>query len=149
MNVLEHLPNPERAIANLATALRRRGVMVLGFPNPLSVKGLATKFTPHFVHVFILKKFFNYAKAGEKGYAPFPTYLRFALAAKSVAKRLRESGLDVVFLWEFEGNQPLKLREKSRMLYTLYRSACAMADILTLRSFRSSLSETLVIARRQ
>jgi SAM-dependent methyltransferase len=148
MNVLEHVPQPDRAIANLASALKPGAVMVLGFPNPLSLKGLVTKFTPLAFHAFLLRNFFNYAKAGQKGYAPFPTYLRFMLATESVARRLRDGGLEVVYLSEFEGPQPATLRDRSYALYALYRMLCQTTNYLSLGRLKSDLSEILLVAQR-
>lgn len=147
MNVLEHVPEPIRAIRNLVSALKPAGVIVLGFPNPLSLKGLVTKFTPHFVHVIILKRVFGYSKAGQKGHAPFPTHLRFELGAKPIVRRLREMGVTVVFLREFEGRQPTELRKRSRVLHSLYALACSIVSAASLRSLRPHLSETLLVAR--
>jgi SAM-dependent methyltransferase len=148
MNVLEHVPYPKRAIANLAGALRPGGLIVLGFPNPLSLKGLATKFTPHWFHVMVLRRVFGYSKAGLPGHAPFPTYLRFSLAAPSVAGELDRIGLYVLLQRTFEGNQPRELRHKSMALYSLYRSLCAIANATTLGVAGAERSESLIIACR-
>src|SRR5699024_8703099 len=45
-DVLEHLPAPERAFAEIARVLRPGGLAVLALPHILSLKGLATRFTP-------------------------------------------------------------------------------------------------------
>ena len=149
MNVLEHVPHPERAIDNLSSALKPSGLIVLSFPNPLSLKGLITKFSPHFVHVFILKRVFGYAKAGQRGYAPFPTYLRFALATRSTLRRLSKGGLEVLLAKTFEGKQPQMLKQRSWHLFSLYKLLCVIVRIVSLGTLEPHFSETLVIARRQ
>jgi SAM-dependent methyltransferase len=147
MNVLEHVARPDRAIANLAASLAPGGILVLGFPNPVSVKGLVTRFTPHWAHVLILRRFFGFAHAGEPGYAPFPTYLRFALARTPLERLLRQNDLGVVWLKQFEGNQPAKLRARAFPLFAAYRIACVSMNVLSIGALRADLSETLVIAR--
>jgi hypothetical protein len=49
---------------------------------------------------------------------------------------------------EFEGPQPVKLKDKSYVLYALYRGLCRAADYLSLGRLKSSLSEVLLIAQR-
>jgi 2-polyprenyl-3-methyl-5-hydroxy-6-metoxy-1,4-benzoquinol methylase len=51
-DVLEHLSSPEKALANFARAIRDGGMIVLASPVVNSVKGIITKLTPHWFHVF-------------------------------------------------------------------------------------------------
>jgi hypothetical protein len=44
--VIEHLPEPTKALDRLIAALNLGGGLVLAFPNLWSLKGLVTKFTP-------------------------------------------------------------------------------------------------------
>ncbi len=48
--VLEHLRDPEHALANMRQALRAGGWLMLIFPNRRSLKGLVTRLTPHSLH---------------------------------------------------------------------------------------------------
>jgi SAM-dependent methyltransferase len=148
INVLEHAPDPKSAIDNLASAARPRGIVVLGFPNPLSLKGLITKFTPHSFHIFFLKRIFGYSKAGQKGHPPFPTYLRFSLAPSSVVRQLNKKEFDILFLKEFESNHPQALRGIFYPLYIIYMFICRAGQILSLGSLRLEFSETLIVAQR-
>ncbi|MBI5093517.1 MAG: class I SAM-dependent methyltransferase [Candidatus Hydrogenedentes bacterium] len=79
-NVLEHVPDPLKALENLAHALRDDGLLIVEVPNPLSLKGLVTKFTPHFVHVWFYRYVRNIKDAGRHDTAPFKTFLRFSLS---------------------------------------------------------------------
>ena len=45
-DVLEHLPKPHFALENFKHAIKPGGIIIIGIPNVLSVKGLVTKFTP-------------------------------------------------------------------------------------------------------
>src|SRR4029077_10901958 len=49
-DVLEHWPHPERALRNFLYAVRPGGILILAAPVVSSLKGLVTKFTPHWFH---------------------------------------------------------------------------------------------------
>ena len=51
--VLEHLREPTKVLSGFRDALRENGLMVLAVPNVLSMKGLATKLTPFWFHVWV------------------------------------------------------------------------------------------------
>ncbi len=94
-DVLEHLPRPDRAFANMARALRPGGEMIIGLPNLMSPKGLLTKFTPHRFHVWVYRRLFHKSHAGRPGYGPFKTYLRWSIRPKALVRAARSLGLEV------------------------------------------------------
>lgn len=51
---LERLPRPKDALLNLCRTVRPQGLLILGFPNLLSVKGIVTKITPFLVSQAVL-----------------------------------------------------------------------------------------------
>lgn len=107
-DVLEHLPQPDRAFRNMAQSLKPGGRMTIGVPNVLAAKGLITKFTPHWFHVWVYRRYFpNNKNAGKPGYGPWPTFLRFSIAPRGLRKMAREEGLEVERLRIYEG-RPLK-----------------------------------------
>ena len=75
--LLEHLPRPDRALSRFCDALDDGGLLVLGLPNVLSVKGLLTQFTPHRFHVWVYRQLTGNSEVGTGDTAPFPTFLRF------------------------------------------------------------------------
>ncbi len=44
-DVLEHLPRPQEALANMCKAVRPGGLILMGFPHAASFKGIVTKST--------------------------------------------------------------------------------------------------------
>ena len=54
-DVLEHLPNPDLVLENFKNAIKPKGLIVIGIPNVLSLKGLITKYTPTIFHVIAYK----------------------------------------------------------------------------------------------
>ena len=94
-NVLEHLSHPLRALANLHSALRPGGILILGVPNLEAPKTLVTKLTPHRFHVWIYRRVLGNPSAGLPGYAPFPTFLRLDLAPRRLRRSLERLGFGI------------------------------------------------------
>ncbi len=95
--VLEHLKKPELALRLFIKALKKDGLLVLGLPNVFSVKGLFTKYTPHWVHVLYYQYILGRSMAGRDDMAPFKTYLRFKIAPNSLKRYAVSNGLKVVY----------------------------------------------------
>src|SRR5438552_3298363 len=51
-NVIEHLADVEAALEGFCTSLKRGGLIVIGAPNPRSLSGMVTKYSPHWFHVW-------------------------------------------------------------------------------------------------
>lgn len=92
--VLEHLSNPRAALANMARSLKPGGLLIVGVPNLWSLKGLVTKLTPHWFHVWVYRHIFRYAEAGAPGHGPYRTYLRRDIAPGRLTKVASELGLE-------------------------------------------------------
>jgi SAM-dependent methyltransferase len=107
--VMEHLRRPELALQNLIRTARNGGLMVLGGPNLLSLKGLATRFTPHWVHRL-------YYRIGGSGLQPFRTYMRQAATPEKLADWARDCGLVSDYAVVFES--PLQGRARERIHLT-------------------------------
>ncbi len=95
-DVLEHLDDPAAALANMTTALRPGGLLVLGTPHLWSAKALLTKATPHAFHVWAYRRLLGYPEAGRPGRAPFPAPLRLVLAPGRLGRLLGAQGLELI-----------------------------------------------------
>ncbi len=95
-DVLEHLPFPDKAIAQMQKAVSRDGYLLLTVPNVYSIKGLTTKFTPMAFHNWIYKRIYK-DKFGTKGLYPFPTYLRKYISPNNIERVLGEHDFETVF----------------------------------------------------
>jgi SAM-dependent methyltransferase len=109
-NVLEHLPQPERALDNFRRATSPGGLIVLKLPNVLSAKGLVTKFTPHGFHVWVYRRLLHYPNAGKEGYTPFRTFLRWSTAPHGLVAYARRHGLAT-----YEADRQTALRSRLRL----------------------------------
>ncbi|HEY3727749.1 MAG TPA: class I SAM-dependent methyltransferase [Solirubrobacteraceae bacterium] len=82
-DVLEHLRRPRAALDNLAQAVRRGGLLVIGGPNALSLKGLATWLTPFWAHQL-------WYRLSRRGHRPFRTYRRVSALPRPIESWSRD-----------------------------------------------------------
>jgi SAM-dependent methyltransferase len=73
-NVIEHLPDVDAALSGFCEALKPGGLILIGAPNPQSLSGVVTKYSPHWFHVWFYRHVRGDKMAGQPGHAPFPTF---------------------------------------------------------------------------
>lgn len=121
-DVLEHLPSPQAALERMTRALKPGGTLILGLPNVVSPKGLATKLTPHSFHVWFYRHVFEDENAGTPGYGPYKTYLRWSLRPAALRRFAAEQGLTVT-RFELTGSaQFQQLADRHRLASGLLRA---------------------------
>ncbi len=111
--VLEHVADPMKAMQNFVKALKDDGMIILALPNVFSLKGLATKFTPHSIHVGFYRYILGQKDAGKQDTVPFPTYLRFSLAPEALKKYAEDSNLSVTYFKTYDGKMQQDLLKKN------------------------------------
>lgn len=94
-HVLEHLRFPKQAIQNFFKAAKKNAIIILASPNPFSIKGLVTKFSPHWFHVFVYRYIYGRKDAGKDDNAPFKTFLKFSLSLEAISNFAIENNLKV------------------------------------------------------
>jgi SAM-dependent methyltransferase len=99
-DVLEHLPEPERALSNLAQALAPGGMLTIGVPNLLSLKGLVTKLAPFWFHRWVYRRLFH------SEYEPAPTYFRWTIRPGSLRSAARRHGLAIERSFVYSASLP-------------------------------------------
>jgi SAM-dependent methyltransferase len=96
-DVLEHLPRPNEAVANMGRALRPGGELVISVSNPASFKGIVTKFTPFAFHLLVYKRgWFGYRYVDDPAYPPFKTFMRWSIRPSALERSLRELGFEQI-----------------------------------------------------
>jgi SAM-dependent methyltransferase len=95
--VLEHVPRPAAAIANMASCLRPGGLLVLGVPHVYSMKAAVTKLTPYRFHVWVVRRFFGIPNAGAPGVEPYRTYLSRDLAPARIRTLLAQHQMTPIY----------------------------------------------------
>ena len=115
--------------------------MVLSLPNVRSATGLATKFSPHWFHVWWYRHICRVESAGEEGRGPFRTFLRESLAMPRLKRFAAERGLKVRFAKEYGDRRP---RGKGGRLRFCFRLTSIPIEVLTLRRI-SALNEAIML----
>jgi SAM-dependent methyltransferase len=95
-DVLEHLKRPEAALERFGTAIREGGIIILCAPNPLSAKGIVTRWTPYCFHLWFYRTIRGWKEAGMHGNPPFPTYLRLSITPGAIRGFARRNGLEIL-----------------------------------------------------
>ncbi len=148
-DVLEHLPDPQRAVAEIARVLRPGGLAVLALPNILSLKGLVTRFTPWWFHVWVYRRVLGDASAGTDTFDQFPTALRFVLRASGIRRLAQSHGLRIELLALYEGPVPRHLRRRHRLADVTLGAIGRVSRILSAGGYDTTLSDMVVVASRR
>jgi len=143
-NVLEHLPHPRAAVANLARTLKPGGLLIVGVPNLWSLKGLVTKLTPHRFHVWVYRRILGHDEAGTPEFGPYPTYLRRDISPARLAGLARTPSLDPVYARSYA--VPLGL---PRALGAAWSAVAGLGRVLTLGAWDSAATEHVAVFRKQ
>lgn len=145
--LLEHVEQPRAALTRFVQTLRQDGLIVLAIPNPLSLKGLITKASPHGLHVWILRNILKQKNAGRPGFAPFPTHLSPDIAPPALEQFFCANNMTVRFLRLYEGKRLSTLRQQAPWLYYMYRGCVSALNLITLKRHDFGASDMLLIAQ--
>jgi SAM-dependent methyltransferase len=109
VDVLEHLPFPEKAIANMSKSVKPGGYLLIAGPEPYSYKGLVAKYTPHSMRFFIFKLLtgrpaLGFRRIHGNGQIFFPTFLEAVCSRGNLVAVGRQYGLNAVFEKGVNGN---------------------------------------------
>jgi SAM-dependent methyltransferase len=146
--VLEHLRDPVNVMRRFQEALRENGIMILAVPNVLSTKGLATKLTPYWFHVWIYRALYGEKMAGAPGHPPFRTWLRFAISPGGISRFGRVRGLSVDYLNLFEDEGIKLLRRRHGMVNACLSVPRAFVRVATFGRVDLGLTECIVVLRK-
>lgn len=144
-DLLEHLPFPDRALSNMARTVKPGGVLALGLPNVMSIKGLVTKFTPHRFHTWFYRRIKNSPEAGLPGYGPFKTYLRWSLRPRALRTSVETLGFDIEHFEAYSGDWV----ERSLAGHTALRFLWRLLSFALRPLGGTELTDIEVVARRR
>ena len=145
-DILEHIRQPENALARLVGALAENGLMIIKGPIPQSLQGLVTKLTPHWVHVLFYRWNWPSSKAGQPGHAPFKTAHASAARPEAIRRALRSAGLKEVVYLEF-ATHPEKLKQRSQALFFVFRVLSRGLQLMTLGKYGGVNSDLVLVCR--
>lgn len=147
-NVLEHIPDPLKALRNVAGCVKPDGSIVVAGPLLRSLKGIVTRRTPHWVHVLYFRIIAGKKDAGTAGEGPFQVEHSPGCDIDDLCESLQSLGFDVTFRREYRGVQLAQLNEFSRLLYGLYRLVSWAMRSVTGGRFGSIESDFVLVARK-
>ncbi len=136
--VLEHLSRPRDALANLFRAVKPGGLVILAFPNPASIKGIVTKFTPFWFH----RAFYRVMRYKSRH---FPTYLRSEILPERVIRLAKENGFSLAFYRLAEGNVPKKFRERFKLANLAFPVIDSVGRLVSLGRWQTALLDECAI----
>lgn len=147
-DVLEHLPNPEKALANLFCALAPGGILVLAFPILHSIKGWLTKLTPYWAHL----AFYRYVigdKRPREELNQFATYFRRVVQPGRVEPLVKAWGGDVIYFHLYQGPVLTYLRQHNRLADIVSRFVVGAGRLLTLGKYKLNHTDCMLVLRKQ
>ena len=147
-NVLEHVPHPDLAVANLANTLQDGGLMVLAVPNAASLKGVVTKFTPYGFHLWVHRVLLRRPHAGTEGRGPFPTFMRRSMAPSALVRGATARDLSVAYLRLFEGDQQRRIRRRLWIVGPVWWLARLAVRVVSLGAISPELTDCFVVFRK-
>lgn len=147
-DVLEHLDKPRAAIERIANAVRPDGLLVVGSPNPRSLKGLVTRLTPFRFHVWVYRKFFGSNAGSEEGGGPFPTVMLNEGGPHSVMEVCHARGFSRALLVYWESTMQITLRKRLHLRGPLWAVARFLTRLLSIGSVDLVRTEYVCVMRR-
>ena len=147
-DVLEHLPEPERALERFVRAIRRDGVIVLALPHARSLKGLVTKATPHAFHVWFYRRILGKPLAGTDDRAPFPTFMRNSIIPDRIVQFAAAHGLHDELVLLYEGGVQLGVRRKSRLVDLAFDVVGRVSRAATRGAYDANQTDAILVLRK-
>jgi len=147
-DVLEHLKHPEHALDNFLGAIRPGGLMVMGAPAVNSVKGMITKYTPHWFHVFVYRHLLRNKNAGKPGHVPFPTFLRYSMSPRSLRSFAREHGLVIEYFDEYEEKVQVRIKKKHWSINLAYVVIGPLVKVASFGYINPEITDFTIVLRK-
>jgi SAM-dependent methyltransferase len=129
-NVIEHLHSPDLAIECFHRALKPGGVLFIGAPNPQSIFGLITKYTPHLLHVWIYRVILKNRDAGKPGRGPFPVIFHPIVSPHRLLRFCEKTGFEVRYFSLYTSPHYAFLTQKQSVLGFLLRGISRFINML-------------------
>jgi SAM-dependent methyltransferase len=147
-DVIEHLPEPMKALERLTAALNPGGGLVLAFPNLWSLKGLVTKFTPYAVHALFYRYVVGDKRRPDDDWDQFPTFFRASIAPRRLRAWAVQHDFEVVYDEVYEGPVQAGLRSRSRWLDLGFAALGLVSRVLSLGQLDLCLSDCILVLRQ-
>lgn len=115
-NVLEHVPDVEAALTGFFDSLKPGGMVLIAAPNPNSLSGVVTRYTPHWFHVWFYRHVLGKKLAGLPGEAPFPTFFHPLVTPANLVAFAKTQGMRVIYRKEHESPRFPEMRARKPLI---------------------------------
>jgi SAM-dependent methyltransferase len=129
-NVIEHLSDVEAALSGFCQSLKQNGLILIGAPNPQSLSGVVTKYSPHWFHVWFYRYVRGIKNAGQPGHAPFPTLFHPLVTPSNLDAFAKTHGLQVIYRREYESPRFPEMRARMPALAALVDALAVVMNFL-------------------
>lgn len=150
-NVIEHLTVPEFALNEMCRVLKSKGILVLGFPDRNSLKGLITRTTPTWFHRAYYRFIVRKPDSGSGHFDVFPTIFGEIVSGKQVCEWLASRNMSIEFYSAFDGANEYQITSGSllrRIAAIPYYALVLFFQLLSFGKWRPGDSDVLLIARK-
>jgi SAM-dependent methyltransferase len=129
-NVIEHLPDVEAALTGFFQSLKPGGMVLIAAPNPKSLSGVVTKYTPHWFHVWFYRYVRGEKMAGRPGHPPFPTFFHPLVTLSKLETFATRQGLRVIYRKEYESPRFPEMRARKPVLAAVLDAVAVVVNFL-------------------
>jgi 2-polyprenyl-3-methyl-5-hydroxy-6-metoxy-1,4-benzoquinol methylase len=129
-NVIEHLPDVEAALTGFFHALKPGGLVMIAAPNPTSLSGVVTRYTPHWFHVWFYRHVLGRKLAGRPGQAPFPTFFHPLVKPEKLVTFAEAQGMQVIYRKEHESPRYPEMRARTPRFAALLDAFATMTNLV-------------------
>jgi SAM-dependent methyltransferase len=148
-NVIEHLAHVDAALLNFRDALKRGGMILIGAPNPRSLSGIVTKYSPHWFHVWFYRNIRGIKDAGLPGEPPFPTFFHPLVTLPHLEAFAAANGLEMIYRREVESPRYPEMRRRKPLFAALVDAGTAVLNAVLPRGTDVRRGDYHVILRKR
>lgn len=129
-NVIEHVPDVEAALSGFCESLKPNGMILIGAPNPRSLSGVVTKYSPHWFHVWFYRHIRGDRNAGLPGHAPFPTHFHPLVSLPNLEAFAARNGLQMIYRKQYESPRYPEMRLRKPLFAALVDAGAKVLNFL-------------------
>jgi len=140
--VLEHVIGVEPLLERFVSWLRPGGIIIIRVPDPDSVKGLTTKLTPHWFHIWYYRVVLSYPDAGKPGKPPYPTIYEPIVSRSGLREFCEKNGLIVQNEYASGG-----VKKRDRNIDRIINAFTKLVSLVTFGRLSDRHTDLLVVLR--
>jgi SAM-dependent methyltransferase len=129
-NVIEHLADVEAALLGFCESLKQGGLILIGAPNPKSLSGVVTRYSPHWFHVWFYRYVRGEKQAGQPGQPPFPTCFHPLVALSNLENFTSTHGLQMIYRKQYESPRYPEMRTRKPVFAALLDAVARITNFL-------------------